>query len=105
MDPDEITNNDLRESEYYWLFWGSIVCHGGKKQKLPPTILPSSFVEGDTIGCCNRAGDLEIYFNGQKKAIGCHNVPVNKPLWGVVEMFYFKAMTIQSEFYCGELYL
>ena len=104
MDPDEITDNDLRESGYYWLLWGSIIYHGGKKQKLPSTILPSSFVEGDTIGCRNRAGNLEIYINGQKKPIGCYNVPVDKPLWGVVEMFHLKAMTIQSQFYCGELY-
>ena len=104
MDPDVITNTDLRKSKYYWLFWGSIVCHDGETNKLSPGILPSSLVEGDSIGCCiTRDGDLEIYINGQKKATGWHNVPVDKPLWGTVEI-YWKARTIQSEFYCGELY-
>ena len=102
MDPEVITNTDLRESKDYWLFWGSTVYHGGEKKKLPSSILSSSFVEGDTIGCCIRGGDLEIFINGQEGIVGWCNVPVDKPLWGAVEI-YGKARTIQSEFYCGEL--
>ena len=104
MDPEVITNTDLRESKYYWLFRGSMVYHGGERQKLPSSILPSSFVEGDSIGCCiTNGGDLENYINRQKRAVGWRNVPVDKPLWGVVDM-EGSARTIQSEFYCGELY-
>ena len=93
----------LMSSKDYWLFWGSIVYHDGRKQEL--SISTFDLVEGESIGCCiTRGGDLEIYINGQKRAVGWHNVPVDKPLWGVVDM-YGSGVTIQSEFYCGELYL
>ena len=61
--------------------------------------------EGNPIGCCiTRDGDLEIYINGQKRAVGWRNVPTDKPLWGVVDIAADDALTIQSEFYCGKLY-
>ena len=104
QDPDTIDQvpmsfYDLMISKDYWLYGGSTVSHDGKKQ-----YLSISTYEGNSIGCCiTRGGDLEIYINGQKRAVGWRNVPVDKPLWGVVDM-YADGITIQSEFYCGELY-
>ena len=85
-----------------WLFFGNIVYHDGNKQTLG--IFTSSLKKGDSVGCClTGGGDLEIYINGQKRAVGWRNVPVDKPLWGVVDICG-RARTIQSEFYCGKLY-
>ena len=107
-DPDTIDQvpesiYDLMNRKYYWLFVGSTVWHAGNKQDL--SISTAVLVGGESIGCCiTRGGDLEIYINGQKRAVGWYNVPMDKPLWGVVDMGYVRR-TIQSEFYCGELYL
>ena len=101
MDPVPMSNFELRESKDYWLYWDRTVFHDGSKQQLSRERLR----RGDSIGCCiTRGGDLEIYINGQKRTVGWHNVPVDKPLWGMVDM-YGKGVTIQSEFCCGELYL
>ena len=103
IDPVTMSSLDLRKSEDYWLLWGSAVCHDRNKKTL--SISTRSLKKGNSIGCCiTTGGDLEIYINKKKRAIGWHNVPVDKPLWGVVEM-YGEAVTIQSEFYCGELSL
>ena len=107
QDPDTIhsvsmSSLDLMRSKDNWLFWGNRVYHDGRDQYL--SISAIDLVEGNSIGCCiTRGGDLEIYINGQKRAVGWHNVPVDKPLWGMVCM-YGKYRTLQSEFYCGELY-
>ena len=102
IDPVTVNVFDLVKSKDYWLFWGSRVYHDGYEQKL--SISTFDLVKGISLGCCiTRGGDLEFYINGQKRAVGWHNVPVDKPLWGVVYM-YGNGMTIQSEFYCGELY-
>ena len=94
--------SDLIKRKDYWLFWGSTVFHDGNEQKL--SISTSSVIEGNSLGCCiTRGGDLEFYINRQKRTVGWRNVPMDKPLWGVVYM-YGKAVTIQSEFHCGELY-
>ena len=101
IDPATVNIDDLAGSNDYWLLRGSTVRHDEREQEV--SIATSSFVKGNSIGCCiTRGGDLEIYINGQKKAVGWHNVPVDKPLWGVVYMYW--DMTIQSQFYCGELY-
>ena len=82
-------------------FWGNAVWHANERKL---SISTYGLVEGDSVGCCiTRDGDLEVYINGQYRAVGWRNVPVNKPLWGVVWM-HGKNRTIQSEFYCGELY-
>ena len=102
IDPVPVSIFDLTTSKDYWLFWGSTVFHDGNEEKL--NISTSSVIEGNSLGCCiTRGGDSEIYINGQKRAVRWRNVPVDKPLWGVVYM-YGKYRTIQSEFYCGELY-
>ena len=107
QDPDTIdlvtvSVDVLMNSKDYWMFWGSIAYHDGREQTLSISTL--DLIEGNSIGCCiTRGSDLEIHINGQKRTVGWHNVPVDKPLWGVVYMHEF-ARTIQSEFYCGELY-
>ena len=102
IDPAPLSILHLMSSKDYWLFWRNAVYHNGRKQKL--SISTFGLVEDDSIGCCiTRGGDLELYINGQERAVGWHNVPVDKPLWGVVDM-YGQGRTIQSEFYCGELY-
>ena len=84
------------------MFRDNIVHHEGQVQHL--SISTQDLEEGDSIGCCiTKDGDWEIYINGQKRADGVHNVPTGKPLWGVVDI-YGDVKTIQSEFYCGELY-
>ena len=103
MDPVTMSIFDLMRCKDYWLFLGNTTYHGGYAREL--SISTSNLVAGNSIGCCiTRGGDLEIYINGQKRAVGWHmcNVPVDKPLWGVVYMSEYT--TIQSEFYCGELY-
>ena len=88
IDPGALFFHNLMESADYWLFHGST----------------SELVEGSSIGCCiTIGGDLEIYINREKKAVGQRNVPVDRLLWGVVIM-RGEAVTIQSEFFCGELY-
>ena len=95
-----MSNFDFRKSKDYWLYWNKSVFHGGNEQQLSR----ESLKKGDSLGCCiTRDGDLEIYINGKERAVGWRNVPVDKPLWGVVDM-YGNGVTIQSEFYCGELY-
>ena len=102
IDPVPKSTYTLTTRKDYWLFWGNIVYHDRNDQIL--SISTFDLVKGNSIGCCiTRGGDLEIYINGQKRAVGWHNVPVDKPLWGVVCM-YGKDRTIQSEFYSGELY-
>ena len=91
----------LRRTDY-WVFWNQRVYYDGQVQNL--NISTEDLKEGDSIGLCiSRDGDFEIYINGQKRAVGWRNVPTDKPLWGVVDI-YHDAKTIQSEFYCGELY-
>ena len=103
-DPVPMSNFDLRERKDYWLFWSGTVYHGGNEQQLHFSISTERLRRGDSLGCCiTKGGDLEIYINGSKRAVGWQNVPVDKPLWGVVDM-YGSSVTIQSEFYCGELY-
>ena len=102
MDPISDFIVDFMKSKDYWLFYGNTVFHDGNEQKL--SIPTFSVVKGNSVGCCiTRGGDLEFYINGQKRTVVWHNVPVDKPLWGVVWMY--GNTTIQSEFYCGELYL
>ena len=107
QDPDTIDSvpmsiADLMNSRDYWLFEGNRIWHDGRVRIL--SISTSNLVEGHSIGCCiTRGGDLEIYINGQKRAVGWRNVPVDKPLWGVVYMTV-SGLTVQLEFYCGELY-
>ena len=102
LDPLQINYTNLTRSKDYWLFSGNRMYHNGNKQEV--SISTFSLKKGESIGCCiTRNGDLEIYINGQKNAVGWHNVPVDKPLWGVADI-YGKAKTIQSEFHCGELY-
>ena len=109
QDPDTIDPvpefiSDFMKSKDYWLFHDNTVYHDGNKQKL--NISTYDLVEGYSLGCCiTRGGDLEIYINRQKRAVGWCNVPVDKPLWGVVQMYGKVFLTIQSEFHCGELYL
>ena len=92
----------LTKSEDYWLLWYNIVCHGRQEQHL--NISTEDLKKNDSIGCCiTKDGDWEIYINGWKRAVGWRNVPTDKPLWAVVDIFG-DAKTIQSEFYCGELY-
>ena len=105
IDPVPMSNFALRKSRDYWLYWGNTVYHGGNEQQLHFSISTEKLRKGGSLGCCiTRGGDLEIYINGQEGKVGWRNVPVNKPLWGVVEI-YGKARTIQSEFCCGELYI
>ena len=102
MGPVPKSNFDLRKSKDYWLYWDRAVYHGGNEQQLHFSIF--RLRRGDSLGCCiTRGGDFEIYINRQKRAVGWCNVPVDKHLWGVVDM-YGGGVTIQSEFYCGELY-
>ena len=102
MGPVSMSNFDFRGSKDYWLYWDKTVFHGGNEQQLSRESL--KFKKGDSLGCSiTRGGDLEIYINGQKRAVGWRNVPVDKSLWGVVDM-YGDCVTIQSEFYCGKLY-
>ena len=93
---------DLTDSRNYWIYVGHAVYHNGWTSK--EYFHEGSLKEGSSIGCCiTRRGDFEIYINGKKGLVGWRNVPVNKPLWGVV-ITNGQALTIQSEFYCGELY-
>ena len=107
LDPDTIDSipkfgTDLI-SEDYWLFLNSIVYHDEQEQDINISTLALN--EGDSIGWyITRDGDWEIYINGKKRAVGWRNVPTDKPIWGVVEM-YGKAITVQSEFCYGELYI
>ena len=102
IDPVPMSIFDLTRSKDYWLFWGSKIYHDGNKQKL--SISTFNLIPGNSLGCCiTRGGDFEICINGQKKTVGWHNVPVDRPLWGVVDMIG-NTTTIQSEFYRGELY-
>ena len=102
IDPVHVSIYDLRKSKDYWLFSGRRAYHDGREQILSISTL--DLIEGNSIGCCiTRGSDLDFFINGQKSTVGWHNVPVDKPLWGVVYMHEF-ARTIQSEFYCGELY-
>ena len=90
------------KSKDYWLVRSNKIHHNGQEQC--PNFSTTDMKEGDSIGCCiTKDGDWEIYINGKKRAVGWRNVPTGKPLWGVVDI-YGKAETIQSEFYCGELY-
>ena len=84
------------------MFLDNKVYHGEEEHRF--NISTQDLKEGDSIGCCiTRDGDWEIYIDGQKRAVGWHNVPTDKPLWGVVDILGI-ARTIQSEFYCGEIY-
>ena len=106
-DPDTLNpfpSNDfaLRLSPDYWLFWDDTVYHNGDKRKLKISTLYLG--KNDSVGCCvTRDGELELFLQGGKRVVGMHNVPTDKPLWGVV-CICGQAKTIQSEFYCGELY-
>ena len=100
IDPVYMSFDGLTRSKDSWLFWDNTVFHDGNEQIL--SITTYDLVVGNSIGCSiTRGGDLEFYINGQKRAVGLCNVPVDKPLWGVVCMFG-RPITIQSEFYCGE---
>ena len=107
QDPDAIHpvptySFNLVRNEDSWLFWYNKVRHDG--QELCLNISTEDLKEGDSIGCCITIdGDWDIYFNGKKRAVAWRNVPTGKPLWGVVDL-WGKAKSIQSEFYCGELY-
>ena len=93
---------EVIDSEDYWLFFDNIVYHDGQGQRL--NISTKDLKAGDSIGCyITRDGDSEIYINGQKRAVGWRNIPTDKPLWGVVDI-WGDVNKIQSEFYCGELY-
>ena len=93
---------NIVDSEDYWLYLSNVVYHGEQEQLLD--ISTNDLKDGDSIGLCiTRDGDLEIYINGQKRAVGWHNVPTDKPLWGVLDI-WGQPIAIQSEFYCGELY-
>ena len=102
MDPGPTSFYDLMGKDYR-VYVGNRVHHDGREQI--PSISTLDLVEGQSIGCCiTRDGDLEIYINRQKKAVGMRNVPMDEPLWGVVDILRSDVI-IQSEFYCGELYL
>ena len=104
MDPVPKSNFGVRRSKDYWFYWDRAVYHGGNDKQLRFSISTERLRKGGSLGCCiTRGGDLEIHINGQKRAVGWRNVPVDKPLWGVVDM-YGNGVTIQSEFHCGELY-
>ena len=104
LDPDTIdpvpeSVFDLLRSKDYWLFWGNTVYNDERKWELGI----STFDLADdsiAIGCCITRGDLEFYINRQKRTVGWYNVPMDKPLWGVVWM-YGKDRTIQLKFYCA----
>ena len=107
QDPDNIdqfqlSGTDFTRQKDYWMFSGNRVYHNWNDRELLSIPNPS-LNEGDSVGCrVTRGGRFEIYINRQWRAVGWRNVPVDKPLWGVVEM-YGGSITIQSEFYCGEL--
>ena len=102
IDPVPTSMFDLMQRKDYWLFWNNDVYHDGQEQHL--NISTEDLKVDDSIGwCITRDGDWEIYINGQKRAVGWRNVPTDKLLWGVVDICG-SARTIQSEFYCGELY-
>ena len=90
-------------SKYYWLFQSNKVWHDKMEQKI--SFSASRVNVGNSLGCCiTEGGDFEININRRKRAVGWRKVPVDQSLWGVVEICG-KAVKIQSEFYCGELYL
>ena len=93
---------DLFRSKVYWFFRDNRVYHDNEDQRFD--ISTQDLMVDDSIGCCiTRYGDFEIYINGKKREVGWHNVPTDKPLWGVVDIFRI-GVTIQSEFYSGEFY-
>ena len=77
------------------MLWGNIACFEGLKRDFST----ANLVEGDTVGCCiGNNGSLEYFVNGERKGIICHNVPSNKPLYGVADMCG-RIKKIQSEFH------
>ena len=101
IDPVPNVTPEVIDSENYWLFKDNMVYHNRNRQR--QSISTGHLNKDDSIGCCiTTGGDLEIHING-KRVVGWCNVPVDKPLWGVVDMCG-RAKTVQSQFHCGELY-
>ena len=101
--PEQVPSNLDSASNNEWLYKDRVLIHNAKKTNFPHLQSLDSISPGDSVGLLITAtGSLHIYFNGKLVERIATGLPVNQPLWGVVDV-YGTCIKVKSEVLGGKL--
>ena len=85
-----------------WNYMGRILYHNKQKSEFPDLPHLDGLTPGQTVGLLvTTNGQLHLYLDGQYRKEIATGLPVNKPLWGVADVFG-RCTKIKSEILSGE---
>ena len=86
-----------------WIYKGSEILHNGRSTYVHVLSHLLSLSRGDTVGLLiTSTGSLHVYIGGRHVACVATGLPVNKPMWGVADV-YGRCSKIKSEMLSGKL--
>ena len=92
--PSSAVSRPLETSPCHWLLWGSTLRHKKKRKQFQDLTL---LQEGQTAGCLvTQTGELHFFVDGRHVGRGWAGLPMDKPLWGVVDV-YGKCSKIKAQ--------
>lgn len=92
----------LDSSPCHWLLWGASIRHKKKRRRFHDlTVLQV----GQTVGCLvTQTGELHFFVDGSHVGCGWSGLPVDKPLWGIVDV-YGKCSKIKADILSDGMYI
>jgi hypothetical protein len=98
--PSSAISRPLETSPYHWLLWGSSIRHKKKRRRFHDLTLLRA---GQTVGCLvTQTGELHYFVDGKHVGRGWSGLPVDKPLWGIVDV-YGKCSKIKAHILSDEI--
>lgn len=100
--PSSAISRPLETSPYHWLLWGSSIRHKKKRKRFHDLTL---LREGQTVGCLvTQTGELHYFVDGKHVGRGWSGLPVDKPLWGIIDV-YGKCSKIKAHILSDGMYV
>ena len=101
--PEQVPSYLDSASDNEWLYKDRVLIHSAEETDFPHLESLDIISPGESVGLLLTAtGSLHIYFNGKLVERIATGLPVNQPLWGVVDV-YGTCIKVKSEVLGGKL--
>lgn len=102
MIPSSAVSRPLDSSPCHWILWGASIRHKKKRRRFHDLTL---LQVGQTVGCLvTQTGELHFFVDGSHVGCGWSGLPVDKPLWGIVDV-YGKCSKIKADILSDGMYV
>ena len=86
--PEDIPSSLFQAASNEWIYRGNQLLHNAAQTNFPSLPSLDGLICGDSVGLfIDNTGSLHVFFNGAFSGTIATELPTNKRLWGVVDLF------------------